>query len=299
MASPLDDAKVAIYWDFENLHATLYDVAKGSGAYKKDRYQAQGALVNVNTVVEYASTLGNVIINKAYGNWQWFHKYGEQLNGSGVDLIQLYPRGQNMKNSADVRLALDAISDIYTLPHLTHIVVVSSDMDFISLAQKVRQAGKFVAGVGIQNVSNRFWMSSCDEFRFYETLVGLSEQATAQPPPPPASAATNSKGSSQLPVTEPLVVAGLTMDEARKTLKKAMTQLVHTSGENHVQMGHLKNVMRRMLPAFDERLLKCKSFTHFIERSTDVVKIVDAEGGGHVALNHYRPPESEASEASA
>ena len=76
-----------------------------------------------------------------------------------------------MKNSADIRMALDALTDVYTHPHLTHVVIVSSDSDFISLSQKIKQAGRFVAGIGMSGFSNRFWISSCNEFKFYQNLA--------------------------------------------------------------------------------------------------------------------------------
>ncbi|MEJ7687232.1 MAG: NYN domain-containing protein [Variovorax sp.] len=183
MAANGDAAKVAIYWDFENLHAVLTDQVNGPDYYREHRMSVQAPVADVASVVDYAASLGDVIINRAYGNWQFFSRYRDALNGAGIDLIQMFPRGANMKNGADIRLALDALDDLHRHAHLTHVVVVSSDSDFVSLAQKVREAGKFIAGVGIEGNSNRFWMSSCNEFRFYGSLVKLDETAG-----PPASA---------------------------------------------------------------------------------------------------------------
>jgi uncharacterized LabA/DUF88 family protein len=171
MASNGDAAKVAIYWDFENLHAVLTDQENGADYYREHRMSVQAPVVDVVPVVDYAASLGDVIIHRAYGNWQFFSRYRDALNSAGVDLIQMFPRGANMKNSADIRLALDALGDVHAHPHLTHLVVVSSDSDFISLAQKVKQAGRFIAGVGVEENSNRFWMASCNAFRFYSALV--------------------------------------------------------------------------------------------------------------------------------
>ena len=163
-------AKVAVYWDFENLHAVLTDQQQGVDHYREHRMSVQAPVVDITAVLEHAASFGDVIIHRAYGNWQFFSRYRDALNGAGIDLVQMFPRGANMKNSADIRLALDALSDVHTHPHLTHVVVVSSDSDFISLAQKVRQAGRFIAGVGVESNSNRFWMASCNTFSFYGTL---------------------------------------------------------------------------------------------------------------------------------
>ncbi|SCK51178.1 Uncharacterized conserved protein, LabA/DUF88 family [Variovorax sp. HW608] len=287
------EAKVAIYWDFENLHAVLTDQKNGQDYYRDHRMSVQAPVVDVTPVLDYAASFGDVIIHRAYGNWQFFARYRDALNGAGIDLIQMFPRGANMKNSADIRMALDALSDIHAHPHLTHVVIVSSDSDFISLAQKAKQAGRFVAGVGVENNSNRFWIASCNEFKFYRALVELSEaselaasaaaaavppaQAASEVPVEPAPDATAAPSEPELPTL-------LSVDEARETLIKSLTQLVARQGDNYVQRGALKSLMKRLMPAFDERTLGCSSFTSFLEKFPDIVRIVDADGGGHVAL---------------
>ena len=277
MASSVDAAaKVAIYWDFENLHAVLTDQENGSDYYREHRMSVQAPVVDVEPVLDYAASFGDVIIHRAYGNWQFFSRYRDALNGAGIDLIQMFPRGANMKNSADIRMALDALGDVHAHPHLTHVVVVSSDSDFISLAQKVKQAGRFVAGVGVEKNSNRFWIASCNEFRFYSALVKLNEASAAQALQAESVAEATPVGEAQ-----PL---RLSMEAARDALVKSLTQLVARQGENYVSRSTLKQLMKRLMPAFDEQALECSSFTIFLERFPDIVKIVDADGGGHVAL---------------
>ncbi|MDB5732235.1 MAG: hypothetical protein JWQ03_2130 [Variovorax sp.] len=292
-----DAAKVAIYWDFENLHAVLTDQEFGPDYYREHRMSVQAPVADVVPVVDYAASLGDVIINRAYGNWQFFSRYRDALNGAGIDLIQMFPRGANMKNSADIRMALDALDDLHRHPHLTHIVVVSSDSDFISLAQKVKQAGKFIAGVGVERNANRFWIASCNEFRFYSSLVrlnaesesaamagasGLADDASGAGPAPLRSPVTDVP--SMAPAAEDAFSRSLSVEEARDTLVKSLTQLVARQGENHVHRGALKSLMKRLMPAFDERALDCGSFTLFLERFPDLVRVIDTEGGGHVAM---------------
>ena len=282
MASNGEAAKVAIYWDFENLHAVLTDQENGPDYYRANRMSVQAPVVDVVPVLDYAASFGDVIIHRAYGNWQFFSRYRDALNGAGIDLIQMFPRGANMKNSADIRMALDALSDIHAIRPDAH-RCGSSDSDFISLAQKVKQAGKFVAGVGVEKNSNRFWIASCNEFRFYSALVKLNEaseaavSAVASAPGEQAMAPESAPGEPALP-TLPSV------ETARDTLVKSLTQLVAKQGENYVARSTLKQLMKRLMPAFDERALECSSFTGFLEKFPDIVRIVDTEGGGHVAL---------------
>ena len=100
------EAKVAIYWDFENLHAVLTDQQNGQDYYRDHRMSVKAPVVDVDPVLDYAASFGDVIIHRAYGNWQFFSRYRDALNGAGMDLIQMFPRGANMKNSADIRMAL-------------------------------------------------------------------------------------------------------------------------------------------------------------------------------------------------
>ena len=105
---------VAIYWDFENLHASIFDAINGGGSYPKpaNRHRQQPVLVDVQGVYDFATTYGNVAINKAYCNWHWFTKYRQRLLKCAVELIQLFPPGPQAKNGADIKLSLDAVEDI-------------------------------------------------------------------------------------------------------------------------------------------------------------------------------------------
>jgi len=291
-------SKVAVYWDFENLHAVLANAAHGDGAYRENRLKPQPVFVDLNPILEYAASLGDIIINRAYGNWQFFANYRHVLNEAGVDLIQMFPRGQNMKNSADIRMALDALSDVHNHPHLSHVVVISSDSDFISLAQKVKQAGRFIAGVGVAGVSNRFWTASCNEFKFYQNLLAASLATRG-----PLDGAAPAAGEGAEPVetqdatgevleavesvesTEDAAVVGApSLDEARQALQRALKQLVDRNGENYVSRSALKIFIKRLLPSFDEQALGCSNFSEFLKRFPELLSEVDAISGGHVAL---------------
>lgn len=286
--------KVAIYWDFENLHATLLNQQSGEAAYRNSRSTSQTPIINLSPILDYAASFGDIIINRAYGNWQWFEQYRHMLMAGGVDLIQMFPRGQNMKNSADIRLAIDALSDVYTHPHLSHIIVVSSDSDFISLAQRVKQAGRFVAGIGIDGSTNRFWPLACSEFKFYQNLLpnNDSEAKLAVPNASSVSAAitpviqavpasfTVASEVQTNPFTE--VVSAPTIEEAKQVLDRVVRQLVRRNGANFSASGGVKSLLIRALPSFDERALGFSTFSDFLGACPDIVKIVDRKSGGHV-----------------
>ena len=167
----IDKPSVAIYWDFENIHASLIDQLKGVGTYRQSRFTPQDPVVNVAALMEFCASFGSVAINRAYGNWQWFARYREALLHNAVELIQLFPPGAAAKNGADIKLCLDATEDMIRFPHLTTLVIIGADSDFLPVSQKIKAAGRTLVGVGIEAATNRHWAHSCHEFRYYERLV--------------------------------------------------------------------------------------------------------------------------------
>jgi uncharacterized LabA/DUF88 family protein len=171
---------VALYWDFENLHASLYEELQGEGAYggKPDnRFKVQEPLVDVQAVVDLALSFGPIAINRAYCNWQYFGRYRDVLMQNAVDLVQLFPPGGSSKNGADIRLCLDAAEDIARFGHIRTVIVVGGDSDFTPLSQKIRAAGLTLVGVAARKSTNRHWAKSCHEFRYYESLSGSANAA--------------------------------------------------------------------------------------------------------------------------
>ena len=163
---------VALYWDFENLHASLCE-ARQEGAYSKqdNRFRVQEPLIDIQAVVDLAASFGPIAINRAYCNWQYFSRYRDALLQSAVELIQMFPPGGSAKNGADIKLCLDAVEDMGRFAHIGTLIIVSGDSDFMPLSQKVKAAGRTLMGVGTRQNTNRHWAKSCHEFRYYDNLV--------------------------------------------------------------------------------------------------------------------------------
>jgi hypothetical protein len=162
---------VALYWDFENLHAALCE-EKDPGAYARpdNRFKPQEPLVDVQAVVDLAASFGPIAINRAYCNWQFFARYRDVLMHNGIELQQLFPPGSTAKNGADIRLCLDAAEDVTRFAHIRTVVVVGGDSDFMPLAQKIKAAGRQLVGVGTRKSTNAYWAAGCHEFRYYEQI---------------------------------------------------------------------------------------------------------------------------------
>jgi uncharacterized LabA/DUF88 family protein len=182
MLNALPPAQVAVYWDFENLHAGLVESRFGEGHYVKPdvRFKPQEPLIDIPAVVELAATLGPIAIHRAYGNWQFFARYRDALLHSGMDLVQMFPPGASAKNGADIRLGLDALEDLLRHAHIATVVIVGGDSDFMPLAQKIKTAGRRLVGVGTRKNTNRHWANSCHAFHYYEDL-GAAELGGGAP----------------------------------------------------------------------------------------------------------------------
>jgi len=174
---------VALYWDFENLHASLSEARFGEGSYSKPdgRFKAQEPLIDVQAIMDLAGSFGPVAINRAYCNWQFFGRYRDALLQNAMELIQLFPPGASTKNGADIRLCLDAAEDIARFCQIGTVVVVGGDSDFMALAQKIRAAGRVLVGVGTRKATNRHWARSCHAFHYYEDLVEATDAPGLEP----------------------------------------------------------------------------------------------------------------------
>ena len=226
------EQSVALYWDFENLHASLCE-ARQEGAYSKqdNRFRVQEPLIDIQAVVELAASFGPIAINRAYCNWQYFSRYRDALLQSAVELIQLFPPGGSAKNGADIRLCLDAMEDMGRFAHIGTVIIVGGDSDFMPVSQKVKAAGRSLVGIGTRVSTNRHWAKSCNEFRYYDNLVAV----------PQASAA--------LPVTSQAPVG----EAAADILMRAVRLLAQAKGDAWVSPQAVWQMIRRLDSTFDPK----------------------------------------------
>ena len=141
------------------------------------------ATVDVGAVIDFASSFGTLVLTRAYADWSApvNADYRGQLVSRAVDLVQLFPAAAYAKNGADIRLAVDAVEDMFRLPDLTHVVIVAGDSDYIALAQRCRRLGRYVVGVGVAGSTSRSLAAACDELVTYDALPGITPVGAAQP----------------------------------------------------------------------------------------------------------------------
>src|SRR6202008_2116717 len=173
--------RVAVYLDFDNIVISRYDQVHGRNSFQRDKAKGlekerlEVAIVDVGAVIDFASSFGTLVLTRAYADWSADVNagYHGQLVGRAVDLVQLFPAAAYGKNGADIRLAVDAVEDMFRLPDLTHVVIVGGDSDYIALAQRCKRLGRYVVGIGVAGASSQSLAAACDEFVTYDTLPGI------------------------------------------------------------------------------------------------------------------------------
>lgn len=272
------EATTAIYWDFENIHTCVADVRFGPDWYRANRFKRQEVLVDTNAIMEFVSGYGAVAINRAYNDWQMYGSYRDALLIHALDLIQIYPKGMGSKNGADIRLALDALEDAHRYPDISRFVIVGGDSDYISLAQKLRQSGREVIGIGVDGKTNRYWTQTCNAFKFYHTL--LTSLAAAE----------------EAEEDEPVVLRDL--DAGKALLIKAVRQLSAQGGEGGaVLKSRLRPMMERLDSEFDPAAYGFQNFDAFIDACGDAVQITKGQYDKLVALRAQAEPSPAPSES--
>lgn len=221
---------LAVFVDFENLALGFHD---RPGAFEMAR------------VLDRLVEKGRVMVKFAYADWSRFRKYTDQLHESGVGLIEIPKRGLTGKNSADIRMVVDAMELCHTKPHIDTFVVVSGDSDFTPLVGKLKENGKLVIGVGMRASTSNLLADNCDEFLFYEDIVT---------PETPVGG-----GSRSIPAEKH--EAWSLLFETVRALQRENTDSLYAS--------LVKDTMRRKRPSFSESSYGYDSFSDMLEEVRD------------------------------
>ncbi len=311
------EGRVAVYIDFDNIVISRYDQVHGRGHFKRDGARAyvvtaagrtseegiriEQARVDLGAVLDYASSFGTVAISRAYADWSVpvNANYRDQLVGRAVELVQMFPTVQSMKNGADIRMSVDVVEDLFRLPELTHVVIVSGDSDFIALAQRCRRLGRYVVGIGVAGGTSKALNAACNEYKDYDGLPGLdSESVEVDPddgtpiptetiaeasPDPGATPAKAKQTRQQGAKAKPAPVAASSSPQraavkpaeqrAATSLLRRALELGQAKDEDWITSSSVKNQMLRMDPTFQESVLGYTTFTDFVKSRGGMVEL--------------------------
>jgi hypothetical protein len=313
------DPRVAVYIDFDNIVISRYDQVYGRGQFQRDKVRGfdradrpadpeiaekvRRATVDVGAVIDFASSFGTLVLTRAYADWSdpVNADYRGQLVSRAVDLVQLFPAAAYAKNGADIRLAVDAVEDMFRLPDLTHVVIVAGDSDYIALAQRCRRLGRYVVGVGVAGSTSKALAAACDELVTYDALPGITpadapQRATARTAGAQAqrreSASTPSARSSRR-TTRPAaeVVDEIELDSedpqelATRLLERALRLGQEKDDADWLHSSAVKNQMRRMDPSFSEKALGYRSFSDFVKSREGIAELDETNPARLIRLN--------------
>ncbi|WP_175687815.1 NYN domain-containing protein [Burkholderia anthina] len=166
MALPLDNISMAVFCDFEN-------VALGVRDAKYEKF-------DIKPVLERLLLKGSIVVKKAYCDWERYKGFKASMHEASFELIEIPHVRQSGKNSADIRLVVDALDLCYTKSHVDTFVIISGDSDFSPLVSKLRENAKKVIGVGVKKSTSDLLVANCDEFIFYDDLVREQQRALAK-----------------------------------------------------------------------------------------------------------------------
>jgi uncharacterized LabA/DUF88 family protein len=322
--------RVAVYIDFDNIVISRYDQIHGRSQFQRDRVRGfdrseksaapevaeklSRATVDIGVVIDFASSFGTLVLTRAYADWSApvNADYRGQLVSRAVDLVQLFPAAAYAKNGADIRLAVDAVEDMFRLPDLTHVVIVAGDSDYIALAQRCRRLGRYVVGVGVAGSTSRSLTAACDEFVTYDALPGITPTDTSEPPArrpterqaeaedgeaddteamPAPQNAPRGKRSAATVIEEPDREPEDPQYVATRLLERALRLGHEKDDADWLHSSAVKSQMKRMDPSFSEKALGYRSFSDFVKSRDAVADLDDTNPARLVRLKPARAAE--------
>jgi uncharacterized protein (TIGR00288 family) len=271
MSSASEDPNIAIFCDFENVALGVRD--------------ARIEKFNIQLVLERLLVKGSVVVKKAYCDWERYKEFKSVMHDAAFELIEIPHTRQSGKNSADIRMVVDALDLCYTKEHIDSFVIVSGDSDFSPLVSKLRENNKTVIGIGVKSSTSDLLMSNCDEFIFYDDLVRDEESSKQRQRKPPARKKVAGKKSSDSRA-EAAKPEEDKLDEAISLVIETTEALYAERGDRDKLWGSMvKQALKRRRPGFNERYYGVRSFSDLLEEAEKRGLIglsLDERSGGYL-----------------
>lgn len=259
MSGPDSEATMAVFLDLEN-------IAIGAA-------EAQFPAFDIRKVIERLLTKGHIVVKKAYCDFERYKTFKRGLHEAAFELIEIPHVRQSGKNSADIRMVVDALDLCYTKGHVDTFVIISGDSDFSPLVSKLRENAKIVIGVGVKKSTSDLFISNCDEFIYYDDLVRVAA-STKRLAVAPATSTTKSS---------PRKNNSLSVDRALDMLAKTLEALRAERGEDYPIRGSLvKQAIKRQNPGFNERAHGFRAFSDLLleAQKRGLLKLEDDKQAG-------------------
>ena len=254
------DGNLAVFCDFEN-------IALGARDAKLTRF-------DIRPVIERLLLKGSIVAKKAYCDWDRYKEFKATMHEAAFELIEIPHARQSGKNSADIRMVVDALDLCYTKEHIDTFVVISGDSDFSPLVSKLRENAKSVIGVGVKVSTSDLLINNCDEFIFYEDLVAERPASRRRP---------RGKGRGKAPVTaakKPAAPEAPPDDPAQAAIDLVLqtAEAIYAERGDRAKLwgSMIKQTLKRRRPGFNESAYGFGSFNDLLE---------EAQTRGHLQLD--------------
>ncbi len=278
MASPYDSISMALFCDFENVALGVRD--------------AQYEKFDIKPILERLLLKGSIVVKKAYCDWERYKGFKATMHEANFELIEIPHVRQSGKNSADIRLVVDALDLCYTKSHVNTFVIISGDSDFSPLVSKLRENNKQVIGVGVKQSTSDLLIANCDEFIFYDDLVRENQRAQArrQSPgsnPPPAPRRSPEEERSRKESQDARRTLGVEL--AAETFEALLSERGDTG---KIWASVLKEAIKRRKPDFSEGRYGFRTFGNLLEEAQARGLLEfgrDEKSGAYVYRSHGGP----------
>jgi uncharacterized protein (TIGR00288 family) len=258
---------MAVYCDFENIALGVRD--------------AKYAAFDIQKVLERLLLKGNIVVKKAYCDWDRYKEFKPAMHEATFELIEIPHIRMSGKNSADIRMVVDALDLCYTKEHVDTFVIISGDSDFSALVSKLRENNKLVIGVGVKNSTSDLLISNCDEFIFYDDLVRESEK----PRRSRRKAAARKKGKKEAVSAE-----DDKRQEAIDLVMETVEAVFNERGEEEKVWGSMvKQTLKRRKPGFNETYHGFRNFGQLLEEAQArklLTLVLDEKSGGYIIQSY-------------
>lgn len=255
-------ATLAVFLDLENIALGAHD--------------AHYPPFSIQKVLERLLLKGHIVVKKAYCDFDRYKSFKRDLHEAAFELIEIPHVRQSGKNSADIRMVVDALDLCYTKSHVDTFAIISGDSDFSPLVSKLRENAKTVIGVGVKNSSSDLFINNCDEFIYYDDLVRAESARTRRrPTAEPAPAKTGESGAK-----------GPSLEKGFEMVTETLDALSQERGEEERIWGSMiKQTLKRMHPGFNERAFGFRSFNDMLKAAQErgLLRLeADEKSGGYL-----------------
>jgi len=252
MAGHPEITNMALFCDFENVALGVRD--------------AKYAQFDIKKVLERLLLKGSIVVKKAYCDWDRYKEFKATMHEAAFELIEIPHVRQSGKNSADIRMVVDALDLCYTKAHVDTFVIISGDSDFSPLVSKLRENNKFVIGVGVKDSTSDLLSANCDEFIYYDDLVRAQEARKKQA----VKKAASSKTSATTTANKTKPAESTSEDDKRLEVLEFLVETVEAliterGSDEKIWGSNVKQTMKRRKPGFNEASYGYRSFKELVE----------------------------------